>query len=188
MSDQGDACGTIWTIGHSTRSLDEFIGLLDEYRIEAIADVRRFPGSRRYPYFAREVLAESLADRGIEYEWLSKLGGRRRALPDSPNTGWRNASFRGYADYLASTEFSEGLGELLTLAERRRTALMCSEALWWRCHRSLIADVLLLRGWSVIHIMDATHSTPHPYTSPARIVDGQLSYAADGVIANLLPV
>ena len=188
MRDRDDSSGTIWTIGHSTRSLDEFFGLLDEYRIEAIADVRRFPGSRRYPYFAREALAESLPAHGIEYQWLSKLGGRRRARPDSPNTGWRNASFRGYADYLATAEFSEGLGELLTLAKRLRTALMCSEALWWRCHRSLIADVLSLRGCTVVHIMDATHSTPHSYTSPARIVDGQLSYEADGIIPNLLPV
>jgi uncharacterized protein (DUF488 family) len=170
---------TIWTIGHSTRALDEFISLLDVYRIEAIADVRRFPGSKRYPYFGRDELPKSLTVHGIEYQWMPKLGGRRRASPDSPNTGWRNASFRGYADHLSSAEFTEGLDELLTLAKRRRTAMMCSEAVWWRCHRSLIADVLSLRGCEVIHILDATHSTPHPYTSPARIVDGRLTYAAD---------
>jgi uncharacterized protein (DUF488 family) len=168
---------TIWTIGHSTRTLQEFLGLLIAYRIEAIADVRRFPGSRRYPYFARDALTETLPAHGIVYQWLPRLGGRRKMQPDSPNNAWRNASFRGYADYLASTEFTEGLQELLTLATSKRTALMCAEAVWWRCHRSLIADVLKLRGIEVIHIIDAEHSTAHPYTSPARTVDGKLSYA-----------
>lgn len=169
---------TIWTIGHSTRSLEEFLGLLAQYRIEAVADVRRFPGSRRYPHFAGEALAQSLPAHGVAYQWLPKLGGRRRPHADSPNTGWRNESFRGYADHLASPEFAEGLAELLALAARARTAMMCAETLWWRCHRSLISDVLRLRGIEVIHIQDATHSTVHPYTSPARVVDGQLSYPA----------
>lgn len=168
---------TIWTIGHSTRSLEEFLGLLAEYRIEAIADVRRFPGSRRHPYFARDALAETLPVHGVVYRWLPQLGGRRKVQPESPNHAWRNASFRAYADHLASAEFAEGMHELLTLAAEKRTALMCAEAVWWRCHRSLIADVLKLRGIEVIHIIDAAHSTLHPYTSPARIVDGQLSYA-----------
>lgn len=170
---------TIWTIGHSTRTLEAFLGLLDEYGIEAIADVRRFPGSRRYPYFASEALAKSLPSRGIAYWWLPELGGRRKVQPGSPNTAWRNASFQGYADHLASPEFAIGLEKLLRLAVGRRTALMCAEAVWWRCHRSLIADVLKLRGIEVIHIIDASHSTLHPYTSPARIVDGQLSYAPE---------
>jgi uncharacterized protein (DUF488 family) len=168
----------IWTIGHSTRPLEEFLALLAEYGIEAVADVRRFPGSRRYPHFARDALAQTLPARGIAYQWLPKLGGRRRAHPDSPNTGWRNESFRGYADHLASAEFAEGLAELLTLAARLRTTLMCAETLWWRCHRALIADVLRCRGTEVIHILDATHATPHPFTSPARIRDGSLSYPA----------
>jgi uncharacterized protein (DUF488 family) len=168
---------TIWTIGHSTRTLAEFLGLLAEYRIEAIADVRSFPGSRRYPYFARDALAESLPLHGVAYRWIPKLGGRRKVRPGSPNTAWRNASFQGYADYTATAEFAEGLAELLKLAASRRTALMCAEAVWWRCHRSLISDVLKLRGIEVIHIIDATHTTVHPYTSPARIVDGKLSYA-----------
>lgn len=168
---------TIWTIGHSTRTLEEFLGLLVEYRIESIADVRRFPGSRRYPYFASEALAETLPAQGIAYQWLSELGGRRKVQPGSPNTAWRNASFQGYADHLASAEFAAGLEKLLQLAADKRTALMCAEAVWWRCHRSLIADVLKLRGIEVIHIIDASHSTVHPYTSPARIVDGQLIYA-----------
>ncbi|MFC5436038.1 DUF488 family protein [Rhodanobacter umsongensis] len=171
------AVQTVWTIGHSTRTLEEFLGLLDEYRIESIADVRRFPGSRRYPHFASEALAETLPAHGIAYRWLPELGGRRKVQPGSPNTAWRNASFQGYADHLASPEFSRGLEKLLELAAARRTALMCAEAVWWRCHRSLIADVLKLRGIEVIHIIDATHAPVHPYTSPARIVDGRLSYA-----------
>jgi uncharacterized protein (DUF488 family) len=168
---------TVWTIGHSTRTLEEFIGLLRAYRIEAIADVRRFPGSRRYPYFASEALAESLPAHDVAYQWLPKLGGRRKVQPGSPNTAWRNASFQGYADYTATDEFAEGLEALLSLATQRRTAMMCAEAVWWRCHRSLVSDVLKVRGIEVIHIMDAIHSTEHPYTSPARIVDGKLSYA-----------
>lgn len=169
---------TIWTIGHSTRTLEEFLGLLSEYRIEAIADVRRFPGSRRYPYFASDALAASLPTHGIAYQWIPRLGGRRKVQPGSPNTAWRNASFQGYADYTATAEFAEGLAELLALAAGKRTAMMCAEAVWWRCHRSIVADVLKLRGIKVIHIIDATHSTVHPYTSPARIMDGRLSYAA----------
>lgn len=168
---------TIWTIGHSTRTLEVFLGLLTEYRIEAVADVRSFPGSRRYPYFARDALAEILPAHGIAYQWLPKLGGRRKVQPDSLNNAWRNASFQAYADHLTSAEFAEGLAELLTLAADKRTALMCAEAVWWRCHRSLISDVLKLRGIEVIHIIDAKHTTVHPYTSPAHIVDGQLSYA-----------
>jgi uncharacterized protein (DUF488 family) len=168
---------TIWTIGHSTRTLEALLGLLDEYHIESIADVRRFPGSRRYPYFASDALAETLPAHGIAYEWLHQLGGRRKVQADSPNTAWRNASFQGYADHLASAEFAEGLAELLMLAAARPTAMMCAEAVWWRCHRSLIADVLKLRGIEVIHIIDATHSTVHPYTSASHIVDGRLSYA-----------
>lgn len=169
---------TIWTIGHSTRSLEEFLALLDAYGVKAVADVRRFPGSRRYPQFARDALEQTLPAHGIGYRWLPKLGGRRRVQPDSPNTGWRNASFRGYADYLATPDFADGLRELLAFAALQPTTLMCAEVLWWRCHRSLIADVLRCRGIEVIHILDAEHSTVHPMTSPAHIVDGQLSYAA----------
>lgn len=169
--------GTIWTIGHSTRTLQAFLDVLAEYRIEAVADVRRFPGSRRYSHFARDALSETLPSHGIAYQWLPKLGGRRPVQPDSPNDAWRNASFRGYADYLASAEFAEGLDALLALARQRRTAMMCAEAVWWRCHRALIADVLRVRGIEVIHIIDATHSMAHPYTSPARIVAGRLTYA-----------
>ena len=166
--------------GSGGQLIDLFLDVLAAYQIETVADVRRFPGSRRYPHFARDALAQTLPAHGISYAWLPELGGRRRVQPGSPNTGWRNASFRGYADHLASSEFAQGLAELLALAALRRTTLMCSEVLWWRCHRSLIADVLRQRGIEVIHIADATHSTVHPYTSPARIIDGQLSYEASG--------
>jgi uncharacterized protein (DUF488 family) len=176
----GGGARTIWTIGHSTRTLEGFLGVLAAYGIEAIADVRRFPGSRRHPYFQRDELAISLPAHGVAYQWLPRLGGRRKARKDSPNTAWRNASFQGYADHMASAEFAEGLAELLAFAATRRTALMCAEAMWWRCHRSMIADLLKSRGIEVIHIVDATHGTAHPYTAPARIVDGRLSYATAG--------
>jgi uncharacterized protein (DUF488 family) len=170
--------GTIWTVGHSTRNLEEFLALLAVYRIEALADVRRFPGSRRYPHFGGDALSASLRMAEVDYMWIAGLGGRRKPVPDSPNSGWRNASFRGYADHMASAEFADGLARLLALASGRRTVVMCSEALWWRCHRALISDVLLVSGIEVVHILDATHSTPHPYSSAARIVDGRLDYSS----------
>ena len=169
---------TIWTIGHSTRPIEEFLGLLAEYRIETIADVRSFPGSRKYPQYGKEALALTLAGHAIGYHWLQILGGRRRVSPDSSNTAWRNASFRGYADYMASAEFAAGLIELLELATLSRTAIMCAEAVWWRCHRSMIADALRVRDVEVVHILDAKHSVLHPMTQPARIVDGRLTYVA----------
>jgi uncharacterized protein (DUF488 family) len=169
---------TIWTIGHSTRPLEEFLSLLAGARIEAIADVRSFPGSRKYPQYGKEALATTLAEHAIGYHWLLALGGRRRVSPDSPNTAWRNVSFRGYADYMSTAEFALGLEQLLELASKEPTAMMCAEAVWWRCHRSMIADALCVRGVEVVHILDAKHSVVHPMTSPARIVRGKLSYAA----------
>ena len=121
----------------------------------------------------------TLAAHGIGYDWLPALGGRRRVSPDSPNTAWRNASFRGYADYMSSPEFAQGLGQLIELASQARTAMMCAEAVWWRCHRSMIADALSVRGIEVVHILDAKHSVVHPMTSPARVVGGALTYVAD---------
>jgi len=168
---------TVWTIGHSTRPIEEFLGLLAEYRIEGIADVRSFPGSRKYPQYGREALAATLAAHALGYHWLQALGGRRHVAPDSPNTAWRNASFRGYADYMASDGFTQGLDQFLALASQSRTALMCAEAVWWRCHRSMIADALCVRGVKVMHILDGKHATLHPMTSPARIVDGHLTYS-----------
>lgn len=178
-SNQPGGPAAIWTIGHSTRPIDGFLGLLDEFRIEAIVDVRRFPGSRKYPQYGTDALAATLATHAIGYRWLEALGGRRRVAPDSPNTAWRNASFRGYADYMASAEFAQGLAELLDLASRSRTAVMCAEAVWWRCHRSMISDVLTVRGIEVIHILDAKHAVEHPMTAPARIVGGVLTYAME---------
>jgi uncharacterized protein (DUF488 family) len=167
---------TVWTIGHSTRPLETFLALLEHYRIEAVADVRRFPGSRRQPQYAQESLGSALAEDGIAYHWIAALGGRRRPQSDSPNTAWRNLQFRGYADYIATKEFEEGVHELLEVAGHLRTAMMCAEAVWWRCHRALIADVLCVRGIQVVHIIDETRSMTHPYTSPARIFRGRLSY------------
>lgn len=169
---------TIWTVGHSTRPWDEFLSLLSHYQIEGVIDVRRFPGSRRQPQYAQETLRAALAKQDLAYCWLPELGGRRRPRPDSPNTVWRNTSFRGYADHMSSAEFSAGLKKLVELSTERRTVVMCAEAVWWRCHRALIADALCVRGIKVLHIMDATHTVVHPYTSPARIVDGHLSYAS----------
>ena len=172
-----DAAGQqVWTIGHSTRDQDDFVGLLKESEIEALADVRSFPGSRRYPQFNKDNLQSSLAANQIEYVHLPELGGRRRARPDSINMSWRNESFRGYADYMETHGFELGMSKLLDLAAQRRTAIMCAESLWWRCHRSLISDYLKVKGIEVVHIITGGKSEPHPYTSAARIVDGELSY------------
>lgn len=147
--------------------------------MQAIADVRRFPGSKRYPHFSEAALRASLEARGFGYTWLPLLGGRRRPVPDSPNAGWRNEGFRGYADHIATDEFARGLQELENVAARRRTAIMCAEAVWWRCHRSLISDVLKSTGWQVIHILGPTQTKEHPYTPPARILNGRLTYPAE---------
>jgi len=173
----------IWTIGHSTRNIDNFVSLLQENGIKLVADVRMFPGSKRYPQFNRESLAGSLGQSGIRYEHFPKLGGRRKTRPDSRNTAWRNASFRGYADYIETKEFRNGVARLLDFADTTGpTAIMCAEAFWWRCHRSLISDYLKARGVEVIHILDAGKAEPHPYTSAARIVNGELTYSADSLL------
>ena len=173
----------IWTIGHSTRTIDEFISLLQANQIRLLVDVRSLPGSKRYPQFNKEALADSLGKTGIQYEHFPELGGRRKAKPESKNTAWRNASFRGYADYMETEEFRKGVERLLDLAGGAGpTAIMCAEAVWWRCHRSLISDYLKARGIEVLHIMDAKQTELHPYTSAARIVDGKLSYGADSTL------
>jgi uncharacterized protein (DUF488 family) len=177
----------IWTVGHSVRPIEEFLDLLAGSKIELIADVRAFPGSRRFPQFGQEALKASLAARSIGYHWLPSLGGRRRASADSSNTAWRNASFRGYADYMGTPEFARGLSELLDASGNARTAIMCSEALWWRCHRSLVSDALCVRGIDVVHILAANHVERHPMTAPARVVDGVLTYSLDEPIQMTLP-
>ena len=168
----------IWTIGHSTRSLDEFIELLEENKIEAVADVRSYPGSRKFPHFNAEALCRSLPDAGIDYIPFKQLGGRRKVRPDSPHTVWRNEAFRGYADYMDTGEFEKGIEELLELASDKRVAIMCSEAVWWRCHRSMISDYLKAEAVTVEHIISAGKTDLHPYTSAAKIVDGKLTYGS----------
>ncbi|HEX6104921.1 MAG TPA: DUF488 domain-containing protein [Gemmatimonadales bacterium] len=172
---------TVWTVGHSTRPLEAFLELLDGNGIEAVADVRRYPGSRRWPHFAREPLATALESRGLCYIWFPELGGRRTPKPDSTNTAWRSAAFRGYADHMATEAFAEGLDRLVNLASGLRTAILCAETLWWRCHRGLIADVLRWLRFDVIHILGPGATAPHPYTAAARIVGGRLTYSAGGV-------
>jgi uncharacterized protein (DUF488 family) len=192
----------IWTIGHSTRTLDEFISLLKANEINLLADVRAWPGSKRYPHFNKDALAESLNAHGIGYEHFSELGGKRKSNPDSRNTAWRNASFRGYADYMETEQFQKGIERLLDVAGQRGAAwaaaekkhdgreavtpraiaIMCAEAVWWRCHRSLIADYLKARGMEMLHILGANKVDPHPYTPAARIVNGELSYEAESLL------
>jgi uncharacterized protein (DUF488 family) len=167
-----------WTIGHSNRPLDAFVDALAAHGIEAVADVRRFPGSRSQPHFAGEAIARSLAARGIDYAWIPALGGRRRARPDSPNDGWTHPAFRAYADHVASEEFAAGVFELAMLAGGLATAIMCAEAQWWRCHRRLIADVLVFAGFEVEHILDARRADAHRLERPARVVAGRLTYAS----------
>ncbi len=167
---------TIWTIGHSTRSLEEFIGILKSFEIELLADIRSFPGSRRYTHFNKEALQRSLPEAMIEYLHFPNLGGRRKANANSKNTAWRNPAFRAYADFMETDEFKNGIIELEQLGAIKRTAYMCSEAVWWRCHRSMVSDYLKIRGWKVLHIMDIGKSTEHPYTSPAHEKQGMLFY------------
>ena len=167
----------LWTIGHSTRSAEEFNQILAAHKIEALMDVRSFPGSRRYPQFNKQQLASALPENGIAYFHLPELGGRRQTRQDSTNTAWKNQSFRGYADHMETAEFQLGIERLMEIAGMNHAAIMCAEALWWRCHRSLISDFLKVRGVEVIHILDATHDEPHPFTSAARIINGELSYA-----------
>ncbi|MEP7213460.1 MAG: DUF488 domain-containing protein [Acidobacteriota bacterium] len=167
----------IWTVGHSTRTLDEFRRLLSAFEIKVLADVRRFPGSRKYPHFNADALRISLTEIGVRYEPFTELGGRRRPSPDSHNTVWRNESFRGYADYMETDEFRSGIIRLTDTARTGRTAIMCAETLWWRCHRSLISDYLTSQGLEICHIFDQQKSELHRYTSAARIVDGRLTYS-----------
>jgi uncharacterized protein (DUF488 family) len=168
----------VWTVGHSTRPLAEFLELLEQHGVRSVADVRRFPASRRWPHFTGAALAASLRSHGIDYQWIPQLGGRRAPRPNSPNTGWRNASFRGYADHMASPEFAEGLDLLANLSLAEPTAVMCAESLWWRCHRALVADALAWLGFEVRHITGPASEVVHPGSAAARTVDGRLSYAA----------
>ena len=167
---------TVWTVGHSTRSGEEFEKILEAHGIQVLVDVRMFPGSRRYPQFNRAALSESLARLGIEYKHEPRLGGRRTPRADSHNTAWKNAQFRAYADHMEGDEFRDAVKELLQVASERRVAVMCAEAVWWRCHRGLISDYLKAAGHTVLHIINQDKTEEHPFTSAARIVQGNLSY------------
>lgn len=169
----------IWTIGHSTRSLEEFVAMLHSFKIELVADIRSYPGSRKFPQFNKEALEISLPQHHIEYVHLKNLGGRRKVNSDSKNTVWRHLAFRGYADYMETSDFKDGIKELEMVALKQPTAYMCSEAVWWRCHRSMVSDYLKVHGWKVMHIMGIGKEDEHPYTAPARIVDGELSYEVE---------
>ena len=168
--------GLVLTVGHSTRPIEEFLELLQAHGVERVVDVRTVPKSRRNPQFGQDLLRNSLQPAGIAYTHIPGLGGLRRARPDSPNAGWRNASFRGYADYMQTPQFARALEELIGLAGEERIAVMCAEAVPWRCHRSLIADALLVRGISSEDIASPTRRTPHRLTPFARVRGTQLTY------------
>ena len=169
----------IWTVGHSTRPLETFLAVLEAHGIELITDVRRFPGSRRVPQYGAEPLARALESRGIAYLWLPALGGRRCEPADASGgeSAWRHPAFRAYAAHMMSEEFAAGLFALLMAARGLRTAILCAELLWWRCHRRLIADLLLSLGLPVSHLRDAGPAEPHRLAPPARLVGGRLTYA-----------
>lgn len=170
----------LFTIGHSTHTWDAFVVLLIEHGIKALADIRRFPGSRKHPQFGKDHFAAALPEAGIEYRWLEALGGRRGTSknPESANQGLRNESFRNYADYMQTAAFRAGIEELLSLVNQKRTAYMCSEGLFWRCHRRLVSDYLLARGISIQHIMPNGKLQPHALTSGAIVREGVVTYPA----------
>jgi uncharacterized protein (DUF488 family) len=167
---------TLYTIGHSTRTMEQFIALLRAHDIQMVVDVRTIPKSRHNPQFGQDLLSPALHEAGIEYTQLAKLGGLRRAARDSINTGWQNSSFRGYADYMATGEFEEGLEELKAMAQKKRVAILCAEAVPWRCHRSLIADALTIQGWQVLHIQSRKTARPHELTPFLKVDNGRIIY------------
>ncbi len=167
---------TIYTIGHSTHPIEEFLAMLEAFEIQTLVDVRTIPKSRHNPQFNEDVLAKTLEDQGIGYVHLDALGGLRKTSPDSVNQAWRNDSFRGYADYMQTSEFSAGIEQLLEIAAKARVAIMCAEAVPWRCHRSLIGDALLVRGVQVVDIMSQTSSNHHKMTGFARVDGLKITY------------
>jgi uncharacterized protein (DUF488 family) len=170
---------TVFTIGHSTRPIDEFIALLRANGVDQLLDIRTIPKSRHNPQFNSDTLAQSLADAHIAYQHMKALGGLRHARPDSINLGWRNASFRGFADYMQTPEFAAGLESAIRLAEARPTALMCAEAVPWRCHRSLVADALIIRKIRVLEIISTAEPKEHQLTPFARVRGTEITYPAD---------
>lgn len=169
----------IWTIGHSTHPFDEFLFMLQSFNIELVADIRSYPGSKKFPQFNMEALKVSLHKNKIQYVHLKTLGGRRKENNESKNTTWRHPAFRGYADYMETRAFKEGLGELKSMASEKRTVYMCSEAVWWRCHRSMVSDALKADGWEVMHIMGIEKAQEHPYMGPAKVKGNGVSYRAE---------
>lgn len=171
---------TLFTIGHSTRTLDELIEVLQAHSIETLVDIRSFPMSRRLPHFNRESLEKSLPENGIRYVWMKDLGGRRKKiLQDSPNVALRNDSFRNYADYMLTPEFEQAVEELIGLAQQSRTAYMCAERVYFQCHRMLVSDWLVAHGHEALHIDDIKPPKPHELMREARLVDGKLIYRGD---------
>ena len=174
---------TLFTIGHSTRSWEEFVGVLQAHSVETLADIRSFPMSRRLPHFNREFLERTLPEAGMRYLWLPALGGRRKKIrDDSPNVALRNDSFRNYADYMLTDEFERGIAELIAIAERSRTAYMCAERLYFRCHRMLVSDWLVAHGHEVLHIDGSGPTKRHELMPEARIIEGQLIYRGDRLL------
>jgi uncharacterized protein (DUF488 family) len=168
----------LFTIGHSTRAIEDLLALLAENGVRTLVDVRRYPGSRRHPHFSRDALAASLATAGIEYVHEPDLGGRRAARPDSPHTAWRVEAFRGYADHMETPVFAAALERLIRRAAETPTAILCAEAVPWRCHRRLISDALVARGLEVLHILGPNHADPHELDPNARLLPGgRLLYA-----------
>lgn len=175
----------IYTIGHSTRSTEEFINLLQSFNIKLIADIRSYPGSKRYPHFNKETLQQTLPAHQIIYQHFPGLGGRRKASKNSKNIAWKNEAFRGYADYMETDNFKDAIILLEEIAVQQLTAYMCSEAVWWRCHRSMVSDYFKWKGWQVFHIMGPNTMQQHPYTAPAQIINDVLIYSK-GVKQKLL--
>lgn len=169
----------VYTIGHSNRALEEFLDLLTAHRIQRLVDIRTIPESRHNPQFGKEALRAALGKGRIAYVHLTALGGLRRPAKDSVNLGWSNASFRGYADYMSTPAFSHGLGRLEKIAAREKTAIMCAEAVPWRCHRSLVADALTVRHWRVLHIQSRNAAAPHALTPFLKVRSGTLTYPAE---------
>jgi uncharacterized protein (DUF488 family) len=171
---------TLYTIGHSTRTFDELVSALKAHGIEALVDIRAFPMSRRLPHFNRESLESALAEHGIRYIWMKALGGYRKATrKDSPHTALRNASFRNYADYTLTPEFKQAAAELIQIAEASRTAYMCAERVYFRCHRMIVSDWLVAHGHEVLHIDAEGPTRPHKLSSDARVIEGAMIYRGD---------
>ncbi len=168
---------TIYTIGHSVHSFAEFLNMLQSFDIKILADIRSLPGSRKFPQFNKDILKLSLEENDIQYIHLADLGGRRKVKKDSKNNRWNNVSFRAYADYMETAAFENAIVKLEQIALEQPTAYMCSEAVWWKCHRSMVSDYLKAKDWRVLHIMAIAKVQEHKYTTPARIVDGKVLYS-----------